>query len=277
MPVALSSLLIACIALSGTQVCAQQGSPELWVSAVRFYRPEKRQTMVKVLVQMPYTGTGYTMAVRVTDSTGQVVQQQSWVKPTGKESRAGRCAVELLDFPLAPGKHRLEVSVSDTGSGTRAEAGVDLYGFGEPPPASDLMLAPRMRAATSEDTVPHPGELRRGNILISATAHPTITSQRSQVYYLLEVYSVRPDSGTIVVEVVDSSGEAVGRTAPAPVRVEAGGAVLRSQIDLGGLSPGRYELAVDLELDQWPVRRSAAFSVLGGDSAAVTSACEIRY
>ena len=273
----LSSLAVLSLALAGAPAEALQAIGDLRVSAVRFYRPEKRQTMVKVLVQVPYTVGGYTMEVRVTDSTGQVVQQQSWVKRSLKESRVGTCGVELLDFPLAPGKHRLQVTISDTTAGTRAEAGVDLYGFGEAPPASDLMLAPLMRTATEADSVPHSGELRRGNILIVATAHATITPQRSRVYYLLEIYSTRPDSGSLVVGVVDSSGQSLGSTAPSPIRVDAGGAVLRSQIDLGSLPPGEYTLTVDLGFDQWPVRRSAAFSVLGGDGGAAISGCEIRY
>ena len=272
---ALPALWIAALVLGARPTAAVQTRPELWVSAVRFYRPDKKQTMVKVLVQVPYASNGYTMAVRVTDSTGQTIQQQSWAKRTLRSVRPGSCGLELLDFALAPGKHRLEVAVTDSSAGTRAEAAMDLVGFSEPPPASDLMLAPLMRAATEADTVPRSGELRRGNILIAATAHPTITPERSQVYYLLEVYSTRPDSGTLVVGVADSAGQTLGRTPPSSVRLDAGGAVLRSHIDLGGLAPGEYTLAVELQIDGGPIWRSAAFSVLGPE-AGTPASCQIR-
>jgi hypothetical protein len=90
--------------------------------AVRFYRPDDNRTRVKGLVQVPFdglqsTGDGrlsYAVSVRVSDSTGLTLYQQSWQE----HARAApgvpdAYTVEIVDFAIAPGRYRVEAVGTD--------------------------------------------------------------------------------------------------------------------------------------------------------------------
>jgi GWxTD domain-containing protein len=53
------------------------------------------------------------------------------------------------------------------------------------------------------------------------------------------------------------------RTEALPVKVIAGGSILKGQLDLTGLPPGDYVMVADLRLDGRTIQRSAEFSMAG--------------
>ena len=83
--------------------------------------------------------------------------------------------VEIVDFAVAPGKYRFEVAVEDSVSGRKLSSATDLQALSDSSVASDLLIAPEMRLATANDTVPRPGEFRTGNNLVTATARVLLT------------------------------------------------------------------------------------------------------
>jgi GWxTD domain-containing protein len=95
--------------------------------------------------------------------------------------------------------------------------------------------------------------------LVTAAARLELTPLRPTAYYLLEAYSARPDSGTLSLRVVDSTGKALMTTAATPVQVPQGGGVLKGQLDLSGLPPGSYDMVASVALGQQTTDRSAAF------------------
>jgi GWxTD domain-containing protein len=254
-----------------------QPDTDLILRAVRSYRAEGGRTEVNAFMQVPYllmqpTTSGpegrlsYRVEVRVTDSTGLKLLEQSWQnQATAALRRPDAFAVDMVRFSLAPGRYRLEVAVVDSVSGRRAATGVDLEGFATAPAASDLLLSPQIRPTAAGDTVPRPAELRWGQMLVSAAARLDLTPLRPTAYYLLEAYSPTQASGTLRLRVADSTGKSLITTAETPVQVPMGGGVLKGQLDLTGLPPGTYDMVAALELSGKTVERAADFTMAGLD------------
>ena len=85
-----SLALAAGVLAAPTRIGERQTEDVMAVRAVRFYRAETRQTLVKAFVQIPYVlfaGDGaagpndlvtYAVTVKVSDSTGLGLLQESW-------------------------------------------------------------------------------------------------------------------------------------------------------------------------------------------------------
>lgn len=249
----------------------------LVLRAVRSYRAEQQRTEVTAFLQVPYTilepapsGTGgmmsYRVSVKVTDSTGLTLLQQAWQNHADAALRQPSAfGVETVRFSLAPGLYKLEVGVEDSVSGRHSVSTVPIEGFSSTPPASDLLLSPRIRAVTAEDTVPQPAELRWGRMLVTAAARLELTPLRPTVFYLLEAYAPQESEGTLAIKVVDSTGKVLTNTPATKVQLPAGGGVLKGQLDLTGLPAGRYSMTAALVLAGSTVERSAVFTMAGLD------------
>ena len=205
----------------------------------------------------------YTVSVRVIDSTGLTLYKQSWQPRAGSEASADAYTVEIVDFAIAPGKYGLEVEVDDSKSGRKASGRIELQALSKADGASDLLVAPAMRVATADDTVPRPGEFRAGNNLVTAVAQVVLTPLRPKVYYLLEAYSDSGATGSMSVTIRDSAGKSSIRTPEVPVTVTAGGSVLKGQLDLAGLPGGAYTMAASLKLGGRSIERSAGIWMEG--------------
>jgi len=268
------ALLAAAAVAAPIATMVPQNDAGLVLRAVRFYRPDQNRTRVKGLVQIPFStiqassGTAgqlnYTVSVRVVDSTGLTLYQQSW-RNRARAQGAGSDAytVEIVDFAVAPGKYRLEVGVEDSISGRKVSGGIDVHALSEKDGASDLLVAPDMRLATADDTVPRPGEFRTGNNLVTAAARVGLTPLRAKVFYLLEAYSDSGEAGTMSVAIRDSAGATSTRTPEVPVTVTAGGSVLQGQLDLAGLPAGEYTMVASLKMGGRGIERSAVISMAG--------------
>ena len=264
-------------AMGGGRQVSRQPDADLILRAVRSYRAEQGRTGVNAFVQVPYmllqpTSSGpegtlsYQVAVKVTDSTGLKLLEQSWQNHAAAGQRGpAASAVDMVRFSLAPGRYRLEVAVVDSVSGRRSDTAVDLEGFATAPAASDLLLSPQIRSVAAGDTVPQPAELRWGQMLVTAVARLDLTPLRPTAFYLLEAYSAKEATGTLRMRVADSGGRTMISTAETPVQVPAGGGILKGQLDLDGLPPGDYAMVAALELDGRTVERSAGFTMAGLD------------
>jgi GWxTD domain-containing protein len=271
--VSFTKLILAVVCASSPLVLqADQRETGVVLRAVRFYRADQDRTRVKGLVQIPLASlqparpggqSSYTVAVRVADTTGLALHQQSWQSHASSGGDTNAYTVEIVDFAVAPGKYRFEVAVQDSVSGRKLSTATDLQALSDSSVASDLLIAPEMRLATANDTVPRPGEFRTGNNLVTATARVLLTPLRATVFYLLEAYAEREAEGTLSVAIRDSAGGTTMKTQPLPVKVTGGGSVLKGQLDLTGLPPGNYVMIADLKLDGRTIQRSAEFSMAG--------------
>lgn len=270
-----SCALMAAMCLLPPSSHANQREPEVVLRAVRFYRADQDQTRVKGLVQIPFTllrsaraggELKYTVSVRVADATGLVLYQQSWqsrARSPGGGDTDDAYTVEIVDFAVAPGEYRLEAAVQDSASGRKMSTATTFQALSDSSMASDLLIAPEMRLATSSDTVPRPGEFRTGNNLVTATARVLLTPLRPKIFYLLEAYARNEGEGMLSVTIHDSAGGIVTKTPPLAVQATAGGSLLKGSLDLTGLPPGDYSMVAHLQLDGRTIERTAEFSMAG--------------
>jgi GWxTD domain-containing protein len=244
-----------------------QARETLAVRPVRSYRADNNgQTRVRTLIQVPLgflepagNALTYEVAVKVADQAGVALHTDSWRSHAPAAAKIpGAYGLNMLDFAVAPGAYTVTVQVKDSVSGKELQASTPVEGYTTRPDASDLMLASAMRVADAQDTVPRPGEMRRGNTLFSAAAQLRLTTLRTEVFYILEAYNDgTEENGTMSVAVVDETGKALFQTPPAAVGVAAGGGILKGRVDLDGLPPGSYTLKVLLTINGRSVERSA--------------------
>lgn len=271
-----SLALAAGVLAAPSRIGERQTEDVMAVRAVRFYRAETRQTLVKAFVQIPYVlfaGDGaagpndqvtYAVTVKVSDSTGLGLLQESWTNRIPRAiARPGVMGLEMLEFPVLPGSYVLDITVEDSVTGRKAFAKAAIEGFRSPPPVSDLLLSPEIRMAAPGDTVPQPGELRVGNALVTGAVELHLTPLRSQAFYLIEAYSAEPASGTLSAAVRDGTGKTIFKTPPAAVNVPAGGGVLKGQLDLTGLPEGGYTMIVTVTLGGTSSEREQPLTMAG--------------
>lgn len=261
---------------------------EIKLRAVRFYDAGSGLTQVRAFIQIPLdvlTPSGsdanavvsYQVGIHLKDSAGTTLSEDAWPAQqiSANLREPGVTSVKSLEFVLRPGRYRLEVTVQDSVSGTTLTAGSDLTAYNEPPRASDLVLAPGMRAVTTSDSVLEGNEWRNGSLLVTSAAELVLTPLRSKAFYLLEAYSAAPDSGTMTVRIRDSAQHVVVQSPPIPVRVAAGGGVLRGQLDLEGLPAGRYDLDVVVLLGGQLIDRTDTFTMMPSGPVLARHAAEV--
>ena len=271
------SLALAAGALAAPTRTGERSAEDVMaVRAVRFYRADTRQTLVKAFVQIPYVlfagnaGAGpneqitYSVSVKVSDSTGLGLLQESWTNHIDRAiALPGVVGLEMLEFPVLPGLYVLDVTVEDSVTGRKATARATIEGFRSPPSVSDLLLSPEIRMAAPGDSIPQPGELRVGNALVTGAVELRLTPLKSQAFYLIEAYSAEPANGTLSVAIRDATGKTILKTPQATVSVPAGGGVLKGQLDLTGLPEGTYTMAVSVALAGVESEREQALTMAG--------------
>jgi hypothetical protein len=269
--------VLAAASLAGSPPAAQLDD-RLALRAVRFYRADHRTTRVTAFLEIPYAalvdgpngpGSSYQVTVRVWDSAGAALHTESWTAAVPSTVLAGAAAVETVEFLVPPGRYRLEAIARNLSTGREARATLELEGFDRPPAVSDLLLSPGIRLVSAGDTVPQPGELRRGGALVTAAAIPRLSPSHSTAHYLLEMYATgnHEEVGNISVSVRDSTGTTTLRWRPVPVRVPSGGSTLHGHVSLAGLKPGRYTLVVSVAVAGQTSERSAELVVDGAGSS----------
>lgn len=247
---------------------------ELVVHAVRFYRgigEAETRTAVKAFVQVPYLHlrpagdmATFTVSVVVRDSAGTALTRDAW---PAQHVRAELCqpgaySVNMMEFQVLPGSYDLEVTVTDSVSGSVMTASAPITGFDQPPRVSDLLLSPGIRP-TGGDSTPSGGEWRSGNVMVTSAAQLHLTPLRADLFYLLEAYTDSLTTGTIALEVVSSDGRVFLQRPARPVQLAAGGGVLMGQVDLEGLPEGTYTLKTHLTLPGGTVEQEAIFTMAG--------------
>jgi len=267
----LKSAVLAAAVISAAPLEAQD---DLSMRVVRYYRADDAgTTLVKAFVEVPYemlrpNGSGpdaemtYSVSARVLDSSGMSLLPEAlaWQTrvPAGMQSSRA-VGIESMQFAVKPGVYRLEITVTDSVSGSEAQVAADVEGYAKAPPASDLLLSPAMRVADANDTVPQPGEMRVGNTLVVPVVMLRLTPLRPQAYYFLEAYngSEEEQAGSMEVSILGQGDALITRTPPTPVRLGPGGGILKGSLDLDGLPEGSYTLQVSVDMAGARTQRSA--------------------
>lgn len=261
---------VGLVALLGSSIGI--GDSGLLVRAVRFYRADPGQSpgqtqvtaFLRIPAELPRAGQDgqvtLSLTVKVSDSVGGVLYQQAWQRRTALPFPRGEAdRLDLIRFTLGAGRYQLEATVTDSVSGQRAETTVPVDGYSEPPAVSDLLISPWLRPVALVDTVPQPGEFRRGGLIVAIAPEVVVGGPAASVAYLLETYAGTATDGRLTISVEDDGGAVRKRFGPTPVRVVAGIGLLTGQLDLGELVPGRYAIKASVEIGGKAVSRMAGF------------------
>lgn len=275
--------LVSAAAVAAAGAAPQADGLELGLAAVRQYRANGGQTLVDGFVRVPFlllepvrAASGgfaaYRIAVVVRDSSGLQLFAQSWSQRVQARLLATRrgSTVESFSFAATPGGYRIAVTVTDSASGRVARAELGVEAFAAMPPVSDLLLASALRMAAGGDTIPRPGEIRKGGVLLEAADRPGLTPQRAQLGYYLEIYRTAAETVTVRFRVLRPDGSLVVAAGTQRLPLAAGGGVARGSLDLAGLPPGDYRLEATVG-DSGAVR-SASFAMAGFEAEAALAA-----
>lgn len=258
------------IVLGHTTPAVAQADSGLALRAVRFFAAETRQTEVTAFVRIPYglmkpaaEGEGaflrFTLHLRLVDSNDVVLFAQAWPKRVPPPSAGRTNGLDMVRFAVGPGRYRLVAEVEDSVSGARAAASVPLAGYRGDPLVSDLLLAREIRPAAAGDSVPRPGEVRRGDLLLTAAATVVVTTATPHLAYLFETYLPAAEEGLVQLRLVDEAGEVVRDAVGMPIMVGAGTSALTGGLDLLGLPPGAYSVLAEIGLGTRTFTRSSPF------------------
>lgn len=277
---------LATLAAAGAPLAAQQEAA-LDLDVVRSYRAGE-QTLFDAFFRVPFDlldpppGAGgrtvYRMAVSVRDSAGLELVAQSWLQsvPAQAVGMRGASAGEHFAFAARRGRYTLQLAVTDSASGRVVRQRVEVGAFSAPPGASDLMLATGLRVVEPGDTAPRAGEIRKGSVFLQAGGRPALTPQQAQLGYYLEIYQERPETVTVSADVRSAAGARIVGTPAQRLALGAGGGATRGTLDLAGLPPGTYRLAVEVRTGDSTLVREAAFRMTGFETAAAVAAAAPR-
>jgi GWxTD domain-containing protein len=254
------------------------GERDLAVAARRFYRADVGTTL-QGICRIPFAllepvrrgadgFAAYRLAVMVRDSAGLVLTEQSWVQrvPLHMLDVAGASSVEQFRFALAEGRYAIEATMTDSASGRVVRSTVEVQAYGDPPPASDLLLSGAIRQVP-DSGLPGAGEFRLGGFVIAAQTDPVLTPSQSRLYYYVELYPPGPAEARVTARVRAPDGRELIATRPESVSLEGHG-VATSGLDLAGLPEGEYRLELEIGLPDTTVRRSALFRMAGFETEA---------
>ncbi len=205
----------------------------------------------------------YRVGVTVRDSSGLTLQSSAWTQEVSPEVLRvdGGSSVEHFEFRAMPGRYTVEVAVTDSASGRVQRVQQDVRAFAAAPRASDLLLTSTMRSADGADTVPLPGELRKGTTFLTAVPRPALTPRAARLFYYLELYPGAAATVETRVRILGSDGREVIASNPASIEIGAEGGVTTRGMDLTGLPPGDYRLAVTVAFPDTTVERTAPFTM----------------
>lgn len=281
----LKRVLTAAVAVS--TLGKAQGSNDLNLTAVRYYRAAGGSTVAEIFCRVPLTaisalgagGSGvaaFRMTISVKDSTGLVLTRKDWSEqvPASLLGVPGASEGEHLSLRLAPGRYTVEAAVTDSATGLVTHGQVPVLAYRAPVGGSDLLLGTGLRAPESAgDSVPKTGEIWSGALFVQTAGPPTLTPQQTRLAYYFEMYSTRAESVTVKPRVLDEKGAQIIATEPQRLAVPQGGGLGYGVIDLAGLPPGRYRLEVTAQGPDSQLVRSAPFLMSGFETVAgVTTA-----
>lgn len=244
------------------------------IGAVRSYRGDR--TLINGFVRIPHellnavtAGAGgfaeFRLDVGVVDSRGAVLATDSWTRrvPWSAAPAGAAASVEMLTFTVDSGAYQIRVTVKDSASGRQAAATLPVRGYALRPRASDLLLAPAIRRTAPADTVPGPGELRKGELLITAGPDVVLSPSRAELFYYCEVYRDSVGGVPWALRVRDAGGRPLVTTAVSIAAIGAGGGAITGSIDLAGLPPGSYRVDLRFGAEADTVVQSAPFRMAG--------------
>ena len=260
--------------LSSASPAKPSASRDVAIGAVRSYRGDR--TLINGFVRVPHElldavtiGAGgfaeFRLDVGVVDARGTVLVTDSWTRrvPWTATRARGAASVEMVTFTVDSGSYEIRAIVKDSASGRQAAATLSVQGFKARPAASDLLLAPQIRRVAPDDSAAGPGELRKGDLLITAASEMALSPMQAALFYYCEVYRDSAADVPWALRVRGADGKAIVTTPATASAIPAGGGAITGSVDLAGLPQGSYRLELVIGAAADSVVRTAPFRMAG--------------
>lgn len=281
--VPLGILSLGLFSLGPRDLLAQE--PPLALDLVRF-RAGGDHTLLEGYVHIPVQEVEFqpaeggqvrcqlTLRLRLYDSAGTKLHEESWPKTVALSSQAYRSTtdaylVESFAIPLPVGEYEVEVAVEDDLSGTIQT--VEATATAESSPlVSDLLLAAQISPDTLEPAEGYNPERKHG-LLITPNPSGRFAKSRRLAYFYYQVYRDEGETGTVErlarLSVIEPDGDTVLSLPPRRLQVTGEAGADAAAFPIAGLAEGEYvaHLALfDGAGESLLAEREEAFSVVAG-------------
>jgi len=242
---------------------ARQDAGALQLRTARFWRPDG-STLVEgtVGIALAAGAASDSVVLRVEDEAGRQLHRESWqAQVPGAAtlvSLRGRSVTTAspLSVSLRPGVYRIEVRM-----GAESVARTEVHAFDAPPLLSDLVTSTSIHAL-GPGAEPEAGEIRKGAYAIAWSPAVRLTSADPSLWYYVELYAAAdeaPATALLTMSILPFDGGEPLLVVRREVAITPPGGADAGKLDVTGLPPGHYRLALDAELGGRRDRREAEF------------------
>lgn len=282
-------------ALMTLLLCAARdlSAQEPGLTAYRYWR-DGGQTLVETYVTVPWAlltfadtaaseKARYEARVLVRDSAGTPLMRNVWqdsvvTVPLTADSRNRTSSTHRFAFTVPAGRYTASLEVRDLATGRSATVQLPIEGFAAAPPVSDLVVAAALENLRESGREAGATALVRGDLSITPNLEGVVTTERTRIAVLAELYrpgSTVAESANVVVR-LDGDGQERFRTPPLR-RVFRGGGVDAIPVDLAGLPVGDYTLSAEWIIAGDTVRARHPLRMLLPPAGEATLAIETLY
>ncbi len=293
---AVRRLLLSALLLAGVLPALPAAAQEpLTLHAYRFWRPPDN-TLVEAYAVIPLgllsfqsTGDGeraaFAASFEVRDQDGNVLSRQEWtdtaVIPPLTTGRMRASTTEHFTFQVKPGTYTLALELRDAATDRPWSAEYQLQAYATPPRASDLVLGGELVRLDDEGAEPAAADaIVRGNLAVVPNHAGVLSMNRSSVALYAEVYRVGEEAADSAEVWIDLNGVNRSFTYRTPAQLRVYPAGLGSEafaLDLAGLPPGEYRMALNIAVDDEPLVLEQPLQMLPPGAGEIELASTLPY
>jgi GWxTD domain-containing protein len=202
------------------------------------------------------------VVLRVEDEAGRQLHRESWqAQVPGAAALVSLRSTDVstvspLSVALRPGVYRIEVRM-----GAESVARSEVHAFDAPPLLSDLVTSTSIRAAGQDEALAA-GEIRKGAYAIAWSPQVRLSPADPSLWYYVELYAVAdaaPATAQLTMSILPFAGGEPLLVVRREVAIAPPGGADAGKLDVTGLPPGHYRLALEAELAGRHDRREAEF------------------
>lgn len=257
---------VAAIAVAGAADIEAQDDSDLDITVYRSWRPPDVTVVQGLFWVRPGdlateggSGCPYTVDLLVRDANTTLAEEE-WTGecPTSFDGEEFEASVlETFQFGLRPATYT--VAVTAAAAGAEREAALQVEGYGEMPPASDLVLARDVDWVDSANA--DQWTFQRGEIGVLTAPDVVVDPEDPRLAYYLELYveEGRTVTGELLASIVTVDGTSLHTVTLAEFADADESRPLTGSMSLAGLPPGLYRVEAELSLEDTVVSRTHAF------------------
>lgn len=225
----------------------------------------------------------YRGTLEIRDSTGLTLRQEQWdgsvsLPPVTEQTLSRATTSEHFTYSLKPGLYTAQLEIVDSLSGRVERAETRIRAPARRPAHSDLLIASDFRRLEQGEEAVR-GSFRRGTLVIVPSFGGSLSSDRTRIGLVMEVYRAAavPESASVSVT-IEGRNRNLRQQTPAQARVyPPGGGIEAFAMDLAGLPPGEYDLELAVAFAADTLRAQHPLLMLQSGAGELHTASDLPY